>query len=368
MKPIICVVLLFIISLFLTSSYAQEIKKAKSNLTSENENNSLIKNIEENSSLFPNNTQISIAIIDGANTKYIGVIRKNDVLEFTDNKNKVFEIGSISKVFTSVLFSHFINEKKASLDEKVQNTFDFELKNGKAITLQQLTNHTSGLPRIPSNMAGSMLSFNNPYVNYTPKLLETYLTKSIKLENPIGTKSAYSNLGAGLLGYILTKKSGKSYENLLQEIIFKPLQMNSSSAILKKLKDIPLVYGLNANGTQASNWDFTDALVGAGGIKSTMVDMEKFARKNFEKNALYSLPQQPTFKISNHLKMGMGWHISTPKEKSFLWHNGGTGGYRSCMVIDKENKKSIIVLSNVSAFNKQSGNIDKLCFSLLKNL
>jgi CubicO group peptidase (beta-lactamase class C family) len=208
----------------------------------------------------------------------------------------------------------------------------------------------------------------NPYKEYTVAMLQDYLKSEIALENKPGKVSAYSNLGVGLLGYILTEKTKKSYEDLLQEQILKPLEMNNTTTLLSKVDASKLVKGLKADGTENSNWDFTDALVGAGGMKSNVVDMGKFIRKNFKEDAVYNLPQQSTIKVNGMVQVGLGWHIITKEGRTVLFHNGGTGGYSSCMIIDKENKKAVMLLSNVSAFSPQNPKIDNLCFSLISLL
>lgn len=334
------------------------------NISSDNRVKELLQQNIKNS---PNNTQLAIAIIDGDNTKYLGIIRKNDTLFALNNKDNIFEIGSITKVFNSVLLSQFVFDKKVKLEETLQDHFDFTIKNGDKITLQNLVNHTAGFPKIPGNMTLLMMvNPNNPYKNYTPEYLEQYLKGDPTFTFTPGTKNLYSNLGTGLLGYILTKKSGKSYEELLQKFIFKPLEMYSSSTTINP-NNPKLVRG-RRNGKVVDNWDFTDALVGAGGIKSSVVDMEKFIRKNFENDVIYNLPQQQTFSVTENLKIGLGWHMYAKKDQLILWHNGATGGYRSCMTIIKNTKKAVVVLSNISAFQKDANNVDLLCFKLLKLL
>lgn len=66
--------------------------------------------------------------------------------------------------------------------------------------------------------------------------------------------------------------------------------------------------------------------------------------------------------------MGLGWHIAKPYEENWYLHQGRTGGYSSGIVIDVVNENGIIILSNVSAFNKQANNIDDLCIILMKTL
>ena len=364
MKTYLKTFLLVFFTFSLTTCNSQENKKGITNLNGKIKNELIRSIIEENVLYFPNNTQISIGLISENSTEYIGIIRKNDTLQITDNRNTIFEIGSITKVFTSVLLSDFVDKKQASLNENLAEQFKFKLKEGREITLEQLANHTAGLERMPSNFRASVTIKENPYTSYTPALLKKYLLKEIKLKNKTGEKSEYSNLGVGLLGYILTKKSNKSYEEILQERIFKPLKMTNSSTDLTKIDKHLLVKGLDKKGNEASNWGFTDALIAAGGIKSSIIDLEKFVRKNFENDAVYNLPQQPTVTISKTRKIGLGWHIFS--KSNIIWHSGATGGYKSCLAILKKEKKAVVVLSNVSGFNKQ--NIDILCFNLLKVL
>src|SRR5699024_4305768 len=127
-----------------------------------------------------------------------------------------------------------------------------------------------------------------------------------------------------------------------------------------------LVKGRNAEGDLTSNWDF-DVLFGAGGILSTTEDLVKFIQAEFDpQNEELSLTQKSTFKIDDSLEIGLGWHIKKIEVKNNLhWHNGGTSGYRSIIVFDPKSKNAIIILSNVSAFNQNNENIDKLGFDLI---
>ncbi|AXG68911.1 D-alanyl-D-alanine- carboxypeptidase/endopeptidase AmpH [Kordia sp. SMS9] len=362
--------LLYFCIIFL-SVFSQE--KAVNAIDTSNMSAEIAKVIGENAALFPNNTQLSIALIDGETTKYIGIIRQNDSLQHIDNKDAIFEIGSNTKVFTSLLLSHQIHAGNLQLNDKLVNVLPFSMENSpeKAteITLQMLSNHTSGLPRLPQNIF-PLLEKNmaNPYKDYTVEMLHEYLKSEFTLDNEPGKVSAYSNLGAGLLGYVLTEKTKKTYEDLLQETILKPLGMSHTTTLLSKIDASQLVKGLQPDGTETSNWDFTDALVGAGGMKSNVVDMEKFIRKNFEDDTIYNVPQQATIDINKMVQMGLGWHIVTKEGKTVLFHNGGTGGYLSCMIVDKKNKKAALLLSNVSAFSPQGPNIDNLCFTLISLL
>jgi CubicO group peptidase (beta-lactamase class C family) len=150
------------------------------------------------------------------------------------------------------------------------------------------------------------------------------------------------------------------------ERIFKKYGMRNSFSDSNKVRK-NLVKGVDEHGNEISNWGF-DVFFGGGGILSTSEDLVKFSLAHFEEeNKELELTRMPTFDISDTMKIGLGWHILKAKDGfKWIWHNGGTGGYTSSIVLDTEKKNGVIILSNVSAFNPNSGNIDKLCFDLMK--
>ncbi|PKH49419.1 hypothetical protein CXF68_01390 [Tenacibaculum sp. Bg11-29] len=357
----------FLFIFFLISCNDEEPKIEPTNFTTEITDKNKAALIKENLTNFPNSTEISIAVIDNNETAYIGILKKDDLFQIANNKNSVFEIGSITKVFTSILLSDAINKGKASLNETLQEQFNFPLKNGGSIQLSQLANHTSGLPTTPTNYAAAP-DFNlmDPFASYTPILLEDYLKNEIVLNNEIGSKFEYSNSGVGLLGYILAKKASKTYENILQETILAPLQMNNSTTELSNINPNLLVSGLDENGNISPNWNFSNTSVAAGGMKSSVTDLEKFIRKNFEDDVVYNLPQTMTYKHDEYQGLGLGWFITGNANYTFLFHSGNTGGYSSAFAIDKKNKKAVVVLSNVTSKNPNFEQINTMCTSLLK--
>jgi len=129
-----------------------------------------------------------------------------------------------------------------------------------------------------------------------------------------------------------------------------------------------LVRGLNENGEPVSNWN-SDALFGAGGILSTTEDLGKFVIHHAnQNNNEFRLSTKSTFVIDDSMKIGLGWHLlKTKNGQDLIWHNGGTGGYSSSMAIDTNNQLAVIILSNVSAYNSKSENINNLCIQLIGN-
>ena len=315
---------------------------------------------------FPNNTIVSIAIIKEGIVSYYGVNKLNDTIITVNNEKSVFEIGSISKVFTSTLLANLVIDKKVKLKENINDYLKIPFNDDIKISFISLANHTSGIPRLPTNLDLTKVDINNPYKTYDEQALKEYLTKDLELSNK--GEYQYSNLGAGLLGYTLSQIEKSTYENLLQNKIFSKYSMQNSTSDISKVKG-NLVKGLDAKGNEIQNWEFS-ILKGAGGILSTTEDLSKFAIVHFEcSNKELKLTRKKTNKVSNNMNIGLGWHLMKSESKNIWnWHNGATGGYLSSMAIDTKTKNGIIILSNVSPVNPKMGNIDKLCFELMKTL
>lgn len=200
--------------LFLSACSSVEIQPAKYITKQDFYSESIADSIFKYAKSFPENTQLSIALLDRDTIVYQGFIRKNDTLHFQNNAASVFEIGSISKVFTSLLLAHEVVHHQVNLNDPIQDYLGFPLKDSVEINLKHLANHTSGLPRMPGNfMFGALLNPGNPYATYTEDKLQDFLSNELELESNPGEKVAYSNLGAGLLGYILEKKRGDHMKN-----------------------------------------------------------------------------------------------------------------------------------------------------------
>src|SRR5271170_8100898 len=297
---------------------------------------------------------IVVGIIDANGRRIIsyGHFEKGDTRSL--NGDTIFEIGSETKVFTALLLSDMVQHGEVSLDDPVSKflpaTVKLPQRNGKSINLVDLATHTSGLPRLPTNLSPKDPA--NPYADYTVDQLYQFLS-TYQLTRDIGSQYEYSNLGGGLLGHLLALRAGTTYEALVESRICKPLAMKSTAITLTPEMKARLAPGHDAQLETVPNWDLP-TLAGAGALRSDANDMLTFIAANlgYVKSPLAPAmaamlnTRRPTGTAG--LEIGLGWHIITKGDKQIIWHNGGTGGYRSFMGFDPKSKVGVVLLSNVS--------------------
>lgn len=264
--------------------------------------------------------------------------------------NNFFEIGSITKTFTATLLAWYVNEGQVKLTDPITMYLPDSIavnQSLKGITLLNLINHTSGLPSVPDNLKETVTDPFNPYKDYTKQQMYSYL-KTCRLTTPPGEKYAYSNLGVGLLGAILQYVSGKPFEQMISQIITRPLGMLSTAQYLNPLISPRFVSVYNSDGDPTVAWDF-NILAACGALRSTTNDMIKYAKANmYPGTDSLSKAIQLTHKITfaKDVKIGMGWHIINVNGIPYYFHNGGTYGSNSFLAFNAEKNIAVIVLSN----------------------
>lgn len=321
---------------------------------------------------FSNGTEISLAILVGDSTAFGGFRRHNDSLILVDNRDGVFEIGSVTKTVTATMLAKLVRDGIVDLNTPIKTFLPIALKqsslNGKEVTLLHLANHTSGLPKEPDNVSTDWATPGSPYRSYDETKLYDYLSRRMTLQSTPGEKREYSNLGGGLLGHLLTLITGKSYEDLLLESVCEPLGMHGTFVALDSGRTQHLVLGRDPEGNVVPNWEL-NVLAGGGGIKSTAADMAKYIRAHMTDTTYYLLTQQPTFKYTEHNTAGLGWAWYTNGSKKFVDATGGTGGYSCCVIFERSTRTGIVLLTNVSAFLASKGEyITKLCRELYDSI
>jgi len=304
---------------------------------------------------------ISVGTISANGREYFGAGKTSKDRGRDVNADTIYEIGSISKVFTSLLLADMIERGEVTADTPVAKLLPDSVKvpqrNGKQITLLDLSMQVSGLPRMPTNFKPA--DPENPFADYTAEKLYEFLS-SYTLTRDIGEKYDYSNVGVGLLGFALARKAGMSYEDLLKKRILVPLGMTSTSIALSAEQKQRLAIGHDAGLTPVKNWDL-DSLAGAGAIRSTVKDMLTFLEANleFKKTPLEAAMRRLR---SLHRETGvpdleimMGWHRFTKFGTEIVWHNGGTAGYRSFAGFDPKAKRGVVILCSTSLDNDDLG-------------
>lgn len=274
---------------------------------------------------------ISVGVItDGKTwTENFGTLDSDDTR--SPNEKTLYEIGSISKVFTSLLLAEAVESGRLKLDDLISTVMkELAEKNptvGNTITFQHLSLHMSGLPVMPDNI--SPADSTNPFDGYDRAMLTEYML-SVKPERKPGEVYEYSNLAVGLLGDLLARQAGVSYEALLKEKLTGPLKMSDTTIKLTPEQLSRFAPPHNAALLPDKAWDF-DALAGCGAIRSNINDMLLFAEASLNppegplgKAIELAWTQHKPAKNGNHA-MGLGWMIAL--DGSTRWHNGQTGGY-----------------------------------------
>jgi CubicO group peptidase (beta-lactamase class C family) len=322
---------------------------------------------------FPNETQLSICIIIGDSEKYIGILRRNDSLVYINNSDSVFGIGSITKTFTGTMLAKLVYDGKLDQNEPIKNLLPVRLNqsslNGNEITLVHLANHTSGLPFEPTNVKDNKerhFDPYNPYGYYDTIMLNDYLSHQMVLQSTPGEKRTYSNLGAGLLAHILTHISAKPYEELLFETICVPLGMKNTFVMVNNERMRSMVRGRDPRGQPLSyDGGGCGALSGAGGIKSSARDLAKYLKANMSDTTYFYLAQKTTKRFDEHFTGSLGWVTYSNFGKHHVGAFGGTGGYTSGVIFERDDRVGLVVLTNVSAFLAAQGNYTEgLCRGL----
>ncbi len=278
----------------------------------------------------------------------------------------VFDIGSITKVFTTTLLAEMVERGEVKLDDPIAMYLPRKVRvptrGERQITLLDLATQSSGLPRLPTNLRPATVE--NPYAGYTVSDLYDFLS-GYTLTRDIGSQYEYSNLGIGLLGHLLSLKAGRPYEDLLRERVLAPLGMNDTGIRLDASMQARRARGFNAQGAPVTGWDF-DVIASAGALRSTATDMLKFLAANLDSTssplgrvlAATRVSRRDADRPMNHI--GLGWHIVNAFGTTITWHNGGTAGYRAFIGLDEKRNRGIIVLSNSTV------NPDDIGFHLLE--
>jgi CubicO group peptidase (beta-lactamase class C family) len=274
-----------------------------------------------------------------------------------------FRLASFTKQFTATCIMLLVHDGKIHYDEHLADIFPEFPEYGKSITVRNLLNHTSGLPDYEDLL---MKQYPNTPEDKIPQILDADVLKLLERQTagqfPPGSKWQYSNSGYAVLAMIVEKVSGKSFGQFLHDRIFNHLKMNHTLAYEKGKNEVPhRAYGHTKE--KDGRWRETDqsptsAVLGDGGIYTSIDDLAKWDRALREHTLLSEAemqpaltPVQPTsgpakFQSGRNLSYGFGWFLDPYQGHRRMSHDGETIGFRTTIQRFPDDNLTVIVLAN----------------------
>lgn len=294
-----------------------------------------------------------VGMIDASGRRVIAWGRRSDADPRAPDAETVFEIGSITKTFTALLLADMVRKGEVRLDQPVQELLPPSVRvpqrGGRQITLLDLATQSSGLPRMPANLRPA--NPKDPYADYTVDRLYAFLNGHT-LPRDIGSEYEYSNVGMGLLGHALSLKAGKPFGALVAERVTGPLGMTRTAVGATPQMQADQALGYDEALKPTPFWNM-GALEGAGALRSTTDDLLTYlaAELGLKTSPLTQAmadqlaQRRPAGQAA--LTIGLAWHVLTlPDGREFVWHNGGTYGFRSFVGFDRKRGLGVVVLAN----------------------
>jgi D-alanyl-D-alanine-carboxypeptidase/D-alanyl-D-alanine-endopeptidase len=264
----------------------------------------------------------------------------------------LFEIGSVTKVFTSLLLADAVERQEVGLETNLADLLPpgvtVPTKDTRTITLGMLATHTSGLPSVPPSLRHGE-DGPDPYDKYGEDALYQDLIRTPLVDTP-GNKVVYSNFGAGVLGFVLGRKLGHGYAVALEGRVLQPLGLGSTYLSVPPGAKYRRATGTNSDLTPVPYWYF-DALAGAGALVSDAHDMLSLIDQELDaasgsraalRQAMH-FTQQPQLEHPQGDNEGLGWQIDTAGR---FWHNGQTGGFHSYVGFDTKTRRGVVILAS----------------------
>ncbi|MEC9091975.1 MAG: serine hydrolase [Planctomycetota bacterium] len=322
----------------------------------------------------------SIALVVDQRVVYAqgyGVARKTSANQTQQlaTADTVYRVGSVSKLFTDLAVMQLVEQGKLDLDRDVANYLpEFHPQNpfGNKITLRQLMSHRSGLVR------------ESPVGHYfdptEPSVLETTLSlNKTKLIYEPETRTKYSNAGITVVGSVLEKVTGKSFESVIQRSILEPLNMTQSSfrfdESLKNQLAEAIMWTHDGRTFPAPN--FKLGIAPAGNLYSSVNDLSQFMMAVFNEGkrngkqiiskTLLSEMMQPQF-TNDRSSFGIGFHLSQFDGKTAIGHGGAVYGFSTKWIAIPGQKLGVIAAASKDVSNGIVSRISHFALRELVNL
>jgi len=265
----------------------------------------------------------------------------------------LFEIGAVTKVYTSLLFADAIQRREVALNTAIAELLPpgvtAPTREKKTISLGHLAVHSSGLPRLPATIERNA-DKADPYARYDEDALYRDLVHTELVAVP-GQHIVYSNYGVGLLGFLLGKKIGGGYQDALTKRVLKPLRTQDTFFTVPADAQARRATGTNTDLAAAPYWTW-DALAGAGALISSARDQLALVEAELDAAAGGKTALRPAMRLTQESQLdvkgenvGLGWQIDGAGR---YWHNGGTGGFHAFVGFDPKTKRGVVILASTS--------------------
>lgn len=266
-------------------------------------------------------------------------------------ENSIYQVGSVTKVFTGHLLANFISQKAISLDEPVADFFPESVRFPKSqselnITIKEIATHSAEFPRYPANL---QRIDPNPIRGYSIEEMYDGI-EMVTIDTISGTRYNYSNFGYGILGVAIENRFDMDLSKLMDEYIFTPYSMNHTSLYLNDSikKELAVPYLNNAPYRKTEPWAM-GTLSGAGNLFSSVSDLNKFMIRMLEMNEVNRTQQRKYLYINETWSYGLGCFIVDSKkyDTQVIYHGGDIDGYASSLNVYPEYNLGFVILTNL---------------------
>ncbi|HEX2690498.1 MAG TPA: serine hydrolase domain-containing protein [Kofleriaceae bacterium] len=271
----------------------------------------------------------------------------------TPDGTTLFEVGPITKVYTSLLLADAVQRREVDLDTPIAELMPpgvtVPIRDKVVITLKHLALHAAGLPRLPPSLI-THVADPDPYAAYSEDRLYHDLIQT-ELDATPGTQITYSDYGVGLLGFALGKKLGGGYAKVIVDRVLGPLELKDTFLVVPAALGARRAAGTTDDLAKAAPWTF-DALAGAAALVSTARDQLRLIEVELDAAAGGTLPLRHAMKLTQDPQLdrpgdneGLGWMIDSAGR---YWHNGGTGGFHAFVGFDTKAKRGVVLLASTA--------------------
>jgi CubicO group peptidase (beta-lactamase class C family) len=312
---------------------------------------------------------IVVGIIDPQGRRIISYGHRNDGNARPLDGDTVFEIASVTKVFTALLLADMVEKNEVALSDPASKyltaaAIKLPERNGHLITLVDLATHTSGLPFMPADAP----PFNDPAAaKYSTGDLKRYLA-SYQLTREIGSGWDYSNIGYWVLSEALAARGGKDIENLIRSRVLAPLKMTDTDFELSAKMKENLAPGHDSAlqaAPAASTIPIYSIMPAIGFLYSTTNDLLTFLSQcmGYEPSPLapainIALSNRRPVQPGN--EQALGWNVYGKGDDQVIFRDGSSFGYASVMAYDPKARVGVVVLTN------QVGDVGDIARHLLR--